>query len=125
MGMGKLAMMLCIFLALLLGCGKSVSGVGRDDDGSWGDPPEDPRIALTESFDEKLDGIYKHVEDVEKELAELKSANEQLQNEIDRLDDENWRDVVPDLISANDDVQSATERLERHVSRLSSSFGYQ
>lgn len=121
MSMGKFAVMLCIFLVLLLGCGKSVGGVGRDDDGSWRDTPEDPQIAC----DEKLDGIYEHVEDVEDQLAALKAANEQLQNEISRLDDENWRDVVPDLISANDNVQGATEGLERNISRLSSSFGYQ
>ena len=62
------------------------------------------------------------IERVEEELFELKQASESLQTEIDRFDEEDWRDVVPDVVWANDELKSEIEDTEGELSKLSSNL---
>lgn len=57
-------------------------------------------------------------EDVKAKAEEVASASEDLQSQTGRLDSENWRDVVPDLTSASDDVDTAQTALASSTSDL-------
>jgi hypothetical protein len=51
-------------------------------------------------------------EDLQNAQDELRSASADLQDNVDRLQSENWRDVVPDIEQSSSDVDYAQENSE-------------
>lgn len=51
--------------------------------------------------------------EVQNALKELDSTIDDLQSNVGRLDDENWRDVVPDIESATTDIRDAFDSLRQ------------
>jgi hypothetical protein len=52
-------------------------------------------------------------EEVHRAFQHLKDASEKLNGDTDRFDDENWREVVPDVKSAAAEVSDAAAELEK------------
>ena len=59
-------------------------------------------------------------EDVKSEAEEVQTAIAQLLSEVDRLDTENWRDVVPDVEGATGQVETTQSSLNDSVGELAS-----
>lgn len=51
-------------------------------------------------------------------FTELEQATEQVESEANRFDYENWRDVVPDVRSAADELAGAMRQMQRRLSML-------
>ncbi|UNK49901.1 hypothetical protein MNR01_02360 [Lysobacter sp. S4-A87] len=64
---------------------------------------KDERIAELEA---KLQLANEHADELESRLEDLQSASDDLQSNVQRLQYENWRDVVPDIEDASDTVAS-------------------
>jgi predicted nucleic acid-binding Zn-ribbon protein len=112
-------------LALLLtctACNGRVQSYADRYDGGFEREREDPNAIEAQRLEEKIHALHGQLEEVENELHELKEASARLQGDVDRFDSEDWSDVVPDVVDANDELQSAVEETEEKISQLSSSF---
>lgn len=92
-------------------------------------PSAEERLADVEAENEELRGRIQELEeqletsqaaaeDVKSEADEVRTASAQLRNEVDRLDTENWRDVVPDIESATGQMQTRHLSLDDSVGEL-------
>ena len=113
---------LLLSFVLVAACTGGAKGYADRYEGDWADPPEDPHLAEIQSLEDQLSEAGSQIERVEEELFELKQASESLQTEIDRFDEEDWRDVVPDVVWANDELKSEIEDTEGELSKLSSNL---
>lgn len=91
---------LVVAVLLLVGCQGDAVYTQADID------ERDDRIA---ELEDQLSSARSRAEELESRLQDLQSASENLQANVDRLDFENWRDVVPDIESASAEVWSAEQ----------------
>jgi outer membrane murein-binding lipoprotein Lpp len=69
---------------------------------------------------DKVADIHSDAEELESRVDDLKSRLAELQDEVDRFDDTNWRDVVPEIQTRVFELQSEGEMLSsRAVTLLS------
>lgn len=71
-----------------------------------------------QELEEQLETYQAAAEDVKSEAEEVLAASAQLRSEVDRLDMENWRDVVPDIESATSLVETTQSSLDDSVGEL-------
>lgn len=83
---------------------------------------QDENAELTSRIDElsgKLADAHSKAETLQSEVDEVQTAASDLGDEISRFDDDNWRDVVPQVRSEADDVATKANALDGPVSELS------
>ena len=54
-----------------------------------------------------IDAKDKQIAELKDHIEELESASNDLRANVDRLQSENWRDVVPDIEQSTEDLESA------------------
>ena len=62
-----------------------------------------------ESLREENERLQSRVDELERQLGQAKDAGNNLENNVARLQDENWRDVVPDVESDAEELSNALE----------------
>ena len=67
---------------------------------------------------EKLENTRTAITEVQEYSAKVKTAAEELESETSSFDDENWRDVVPRVRSAGDEVATAQTDLDSSIEEL-------
>lgn len=64
--------------------------------------------AQNEDLQEQVGSLKAKLEEVDGHVIELESAQSDLNDAVGRFESEDWRDVVPDVQSAAEEVESAT-----------------
>ena len=52
---------------------------------------------------------------MEDQVATIRSNADELKNNVDRLESENWQDVMPDISTSADDIETNVSDLEAEV----------
>lgn len=108
-----------ILAALLAAC--NGSGGNRFDGPDYPEPDdrpcsdEDARIA---ELEEQLEKACSQLASLEGRRDQLQSAADDLRDNVDRLSTENWRDVVPDIDSSAEDLESESSQMSDERRRL-------
>lgn len=98
-------------ITVVFGCGPSEpstsSGGGGYDKYSPGDAEQDA----------ELDRVAQEAREIKDAVSELRDEIDSLRSEIENFSDgyTNWRDVVPEVESKADSVESAMSELERQI----------
>ena len=71
-------------------------------------------------LEEQLEAAPFATEQVQSDAEVVRSANNELESAVDRLDTDNWRDVVPDIRDTASAVDTAQTELESSSSELES-----
>lgn len=66
-------------------------------------------VGVEKGLREENERLENRVDELERQLAQAKEASDNLESNVSRLSDENWRDVVPDVESNAQDVSDALE----------------
>lgn len=87
--------------------------------GGCGQSEEDRLREENDELRDQVSSLQSDIEDaqlkasqVQDDAEQLRSASSDLQGEVGRLQSENWRDVVPGIEGASDDVDSARAALD-------------
>ena len=105
-----------LLIASLSSCGGS--GGNRFDGPDYSDiddsqcSEEDGRIAALE---EQLEEARTQLASLEGRRDQLQAASDDLRDNVDRLSSENWRDVVPDIDSSSEDVESESSQMSGEI----------
>jgi ABC-type transporter Mla subunit MlaD len=91
--------LMTVGVAALLLCGCAESGPSREE-----------LEAEIESLQQQISSAREYAEYVD-------SASSELSDAVSRFNDENWREVVPDVRSASDDLESASAELNDALNR--------
>lgn len=62
-----------------------------------------------ERLREENEHLQNRVDELERQLGQAKEASDNLESNVSRLQDENWRDVVPDVESDAEELSNALE----------------
>jgi septal ring factor EnvC (AmiA/AmiB activator) len=68
----------------------------------------------------QLQSARENADELKSRLSDLQDASEDLQANVDRLKSENWRDVVPDIESSSQAVESAQDEASSASEELTS-----
>lgn len=77
---------------------------------------ENARIA---ELEEQLDEARTQLASLEDRRDQLQAAASDLRGNVDRLSTENWRDVVPDIDSSAEDVESESLQMSDEIDEAS------
>ena len=102
-------------IALATGCSGSGGGRYAEDyepDYSANEQAADERDERIAELEAQVEEARSNAEDLQNAQDELRSASADLQYNVDRLQSENWRDVVPDIEQSSSDVDYAQENSE-------------
>jgi len=98
--------------ALLASCGGSGGGRYAEDnepDYSSHEPVEDERDDRIAELEAQLKEAREIAAELETRQSDVESATNDLNDNVDRLASENWRDVIPDIERSTQDVDSAQQ----------------
>lgn len=107
----RLALCLALSAALTLGsCGESKNDQLQDQ--------VDDLQSQVDQLQGQLQRVKDATDDVKEKAEAVTSASSDLSGEASRFESEDWQQVVPDVTSAADQVDSAQAALSRSVSDL-------
>lgn len=66
-------------------------------------------VGVEERLREENERLESRVDELERQLAQAKQASDNLEGNVSRLSDENWRDVVPDVEADAEELSDALE----------------
>lgn len=113
MGMGNRILALCIALSAALvlgGCGKSKADELQGE--------VDDLQAQIDQLQGQLQRVNDATDDVKEKAEAVTSASGELSGDVSRFGSEDWQQVVPDVTSATDQIDSAQAALSQSVSDL-------
>lgn len=97
-----------IALVIMLATALSGCGSSRIDDL---EAQNEDLTAQTEDLRSQVAALEAQLEELDEHLSDLEAAQADLSNAVDRFDFEDWRDVVPDVRNAAEEVELSTSAL--------------
>lgn len=81
-----------LIIVVLTGCNETVT--------------KDEYDAMAQDKDQRISELEEEVSQLKDHISTLETKTEEVNNQFDRLQNENWRDVVPDAESSLDDLNN-------------------
>lgn len=86
----------CLFVTFILtGCNKAITQEEYD--------------SMVEEKDQKIEELESQVQKLQDHIETLEAKTQEVNNQFERFQNENWRDVVPDAESSLNDLNSEIE----------------